>query len=115
MLKIGDFLNLSSEELREKETGLRKELMQLRFQAKTGKLERQNSLKETKRSIARILTVLSQRRLEDAAGVKTVSAKPAKKEKAAPVKKEKVEAKKTEKKTEAKAKKPAAKSKAKKG
>lgn len=113
MLKIGDVLNLSNEELREKETGLRKELMQLRFQAKTGKLERQNALKETKRSIARILTVLSQRRLEDsAAGTKPAAVK---KVKTAPVKKEKAEVKKTEKKTEAKAKKPAAKSKAKKG
>lgn len=102
MLKISDVLNLSNEELREKEAGLRKELMQLRFQAKTGKLERQSSMKEAKRSIARILTVISQRRNE---GGQTVvkSVAPVKKEKAAPVKKEKAEVKKVvKKKVEAK-------------
>ena len=108
MLKIGDILNLSNEELREKETGLRKELMQLRFQAKTGKLERQCAMKETKRSIARILTVISQRRIEDTAAVKSTA--PAKKEKIAQVKKEKVEINKNlKKKVEAKTEKSSAK------
>lgn len=111
MLKIGDILNLSDEELREKETGLRKELMQLRFQAKTGKLERQNSLKETKRSIARILTVLNQRRSED--GQPAAKTAVVKKEKPAAVKKVKAEAPKiaktVKKKVEAKAEKVSAK------
>src|SRR5437870_2383484 len=104
MLKIGDVLNLSTEELREKETGLRKELMQLRFQAKTGKLERQSSMKEAKRSIARILTVINQRRSEETPVAKSAArAEHAKKVKTAPVKKEKVEsAKNLKKKTETK-------------
>lgn len=111
MLKIGDILNLSDDELREKETGLRKELMQLRFQAKTGKLERQSAMKETKRSIARILTVLNQRKNEEGQEIKT--AKPAvKKEKPAA---KKAEAKKTEKKAEAKTKVAAKATKGKKG
>lgn len=104
MLKIGDIINLSDEELREKESGLRKELMQLRFQAKTGKLERQTAMKEVKRSIARILTVLSQRRVEEALAGKAVSVK---KVKPAAAKKEKAEVQKNVKteKLEAKARK----------
>lgn len=101
MLKIGDILNLSDDELREKETGLRKELMQLRFQAKTGKLERQSAMKEAKRSIARILTVLNQRKSEEGQAVKPA------------VKKEKTVAKKAETQKTAKLAKPAKKTEAK--
>lgn len=107
-LKINELRNLSTEELREKENGLRKELMQLRFQAKTGKLERASAVKEARRNIARLLTVISEQRLEQTAEPAPKPA-PAKKEKtAAP--KAKAEAKKVEKKkTEAKAEKPSAK------
>lgn len=61
MLKIAELRNLAPEELQEKVTNLKKELMQYRFQAKTGKLERQNILGEVKRDIARILTVLNEK------------------------------------------------------
>ncbi|MCM8775368.1 MAG: 50S ribosomal protein L29 [Candidatus Omnitrophica bacterium] len=43
---------------------LKKVLMQYRFQAKTGKLERQSALKETKRDIARILTIINEKKRE---------------------------------------------------
>jgi len=59
MLKVADIRELSREELLEKVNHLKKELMQFRFQHKTGKLERQSSLKESKRDIARLLTVLN--------------------------------------------------------
>ncbi len=88
MLKVDDLRGLSVEELKEKETAFRKELMQLRFQAKTGKLEQKNVLGEKKRDIARILTVINEMREQvvsqaKPAAKKTVEApkeaKPAKK------------------------------------
>lgn len=60
MLKISELRNLSAEELREKADKLKKDLMQFRFQSKTGKLERQSVLKETKKDIARVLTILNE-------------------------------------------------------
>ena len=60
MLKTNELRNLSIDELQDKADKLKKELMQYRFQAKTAKLERQNVLKETRRDIARILTVMSE-------------------------------------------------------
>ena len=60
MLKVEELRNLSVEELQEKVNVLKKELMQYRFQAKTGKLERQSTLREVRRDIARALTVMNQ-------------------------------------------------------
>ncbi len=60
MLKVSEIKNQSIEELQDKAEKLRKELMQYRFQSKTGKLERQTLIKETRRDIARILTAISQ-------------------------------------------------------
>ena len=64
MLKVEELRNLSGEELLEKTEQLKKSLMQLRFQAKTGKLERQSSLKEMRRDIARILTIINEKKNE---------------------------------------------------
>ncbi|MSR77031.1 MAG: 50S ribosomal protein L29 [Candidatus Omnitrophica bacterium] len=64
MAKVAEFLNLSIEELAEKAGNLRKELMQYRFQLKTGKLERQSVIQNTRRDIARILTVMRQKKSE---------------------------------------------------
>lgn len=60
MLKAAELRNLGPEELQEKLTQLKKGLMQYRFQAKTGKLETKNVLKQSRRDIARILTVLNE-------------------------------------------------------
>lgn len=60
MTKIAEFRQFSVDELKEKISTMKKELMQLRFQLKTGKLERQSSLQEKKRDIARILTVIQE-------------------------------------------------------
>jgi len=67
-VKMSDLRNLSPEELEGKVQALKKESMQLRFQAKTGKLERQSSIRTTKRDIARILTVLKEQKMN---GVKS--------------------------------------------
>jgi len=61
MLKVTELKELSVEELKEKVNGLKKGLMQLRFQHKTGKLERQSALKEARRDIARVKTVITEK------------------------------------------------------
>ncbi len=65
MAEISEFKNLSSDELNEKLAHLKKSLMQYRFQAKTGKLERQSALREVKRDIARVLTVMNEQKKKD--------------------------------------------------
>lgn len=60
MAKAKEIKTQSVDELHDKVEKLRKELMQYRFQAKTGKLERQNLIKETRREIARNLTAINQ-------------------------------------------------------
>ena len=62
MLKVQELKELSVEELGEKVNALKKDLMQLRFQHKTGKLERQSALKEAKRDIARVKTVINEKK-----------------------------------------------------
>ena len=64
MLKVAELKELSVEELNEKVNVLKKGLMQLRFQHKTGKLERQSALKEAKRDIARVKTVINEKKGE---------------------------------------------------
>ena len=60
MLKTSELRDMSKEELQEKALNLKKDLMQLRFQQKTGKLERQSALKEAKRNIAKIKTIMNE-------------------------------------------------------
>ena len=69
MAEISELRNLSTDELQEKLNAFKKSLMQFRFQAKTGKLERQSALREMKRDIARVLTVMNEQKKKDS-GVK---------------------------------------------
>jgi large subunit ribosomal protein L29 len=66
MLKLEDLRGLSAEELTDKAVNLKKELMQFRFQAKTGKLEQQTRIRETRRDVARILTVINEKKRSEA-------------------------------------------------
>jgi|GEM_PF-912289 len=59
-MKVSEIVNLTKEELVEKEGQLKKQLMQLRFDAKLGKLEKHSTIKEMRRDIARVLTVMNQ-------------------------------------------------------
>ncbi|HNX67940.1 MAG TPA: 50S ribosomal protein L29 [Candidatus Omnitrophota bacterium] len=59
MAEVKELRELTVEELQEKLNTTKKDLMQLRFQHKTGKLERQSSIKEAKKNIARILTLIN--------------------------------------------------------
>lgn len=61
-MKVAELRGLNEDELNEKLGQLKKTLMQYRFQAKTGKLERQSLMTETKHDIARILTVMNEKR-----------------------------------------------------
>lgn len=68
MLNMEELRGLSVDELKEKRDRLKKELMQFRFQAKTGKLEKASVLQQTKRDIARILTAINEKKVKE--GVK---------------------------------------------
>ena len=63
-MKIAEIQNLAVPELQEKVIELKKQLMQYRFQAKTGKLERQSAIREVRRDIARLLTVMNEKNNE---------------------------------------------------
>ncbi len=56
-MKTDEIRQLSTDELEHKLVSLKEELFKLRFQAKTGKIEKPSRIKMTKRDIARILTI----------------------------------------------------------
>ena len=63
MIKTLEFRNLSIDEIQEKVDTLKKQLMQYRFQSKTGKLEQQSSVKKVRHDIARAMTIIREKQL----------------------------------------------------
>jgi large subunit ribosomal protein L29 len=63
MTKVADFAALGDEELVHRLADARKELFNLRFQFATGQLDRSSRLKDVRRDIARMLTVLREREI----------------------------------------------------
>ncbi|MCA3748940.1 MAG: 50S ribosomal protein L29 [Rubrobacter sp.] len=63
-LKTGELRDLDVEELERRLAETRRELFNLRFQHATGQLENTGQLREVRRNIARLLTVLNQKRQE---------------------------------------------------
>ncbi len=61
MTRASDLRDLSDDELDDRLKDRRQELFNLRFQSVTGALENSSRLKLTKREIARILTVVTER------------------------------------------------------
>ncbi len=59
---------LSGEDLAVRLRDTRKELFNLRFQHATGQLDNPHKLNATRREIARLLTTIKQRELDEAAG-----------------------------------------------
>ncbi|MDQ3965543.1 MAG: 50S ribosomal protein L29 [Actinomycetota bacterium] len=57
---------LDVEELQRRVAETRRELFNLRFQHATGQLENMGQLKEVRKNIARLLTVLNQKQRENA-------------------------------------------------
>lgn len=60
MLKTSDLRNLSRLELEDKITALKKSLFEMVSKKETGRIEKSSGIKEARRDIARILTVLSE-------------------------------------------------------
>jgi large subunit ribosomal protein L29 len=61
MMAKNDIRTLSTEEIRTRLNDSREELMRLRFQQATGELTDFTRLRQTRRSIARMLTILTER------------------------------------------------------
>lgn len=67
-MRAAEIRELSTEELKKKEQELREDALRLRFKNATGELEDSSTLKKTRKDIARIKTVISQREREEANG-----------------------------------------------
>ncbi|ACX52611.1 ribosomal protein L29 [Ammonifex degensii KC4] len=63
-MKIKEIRNLSNEEIQEKIRASKEELFRLRFQLATGQLDNPMRIREVKRRIARLKTVLRERELK---------------------------------------------------
>ena len=60
-MKAAELRKMSSDELNAKLKGLKEELFNLRFQLAIHQLDNPNKITETKRDIARVLTVLQEK------------------------------------------------------
>ena len=59
-MKVSEIRELSPEEMQIKVNDLREELFNLRFQHETGQLENSQKLKQTKKDIARLKTIIQE-------------------------------------------------------
>ncbi len=59
-MKMSEIRDMSSEELGTKEKELKEALFNLRFQKEVGQLENPQKIKQTKRDIARVQTVIKE-------------------------------------------------------
>ncbi len=64
-MKASEIIELSLEEMHRKVTDLKEELFNLRFQHEVGQLENPQKMKQTKRDIARIKTVMRESELQN--------------------------------------------------
>ena len=60
-MNIKEIRDMSNEELNKEVVSLKEELFNLRFQQATGQLENPARMREVKKTIARILTVIKER------------------------------------------------------
>jgi large subunit ribosomal protein L29 len=68
MVRASELHDLPVTELEERLRDTKEELFNLRFQNATGQLDNYRRLRELRRDVARLRTVLRQREIEDAAG-----------------------------------------------
>lgn len=66
-MKIDEIRELSAEKILEELDAAREELMRMRFQQATGELTNHNLPGMTRKKIARLMTVLNERRAEQSA------------------------------------------------
>ena len=64
---LTEYKDASEEELQEKIGGLSKELFELRMQKSTGQLGQTHLIKQVKRNIAKIKTLMAERKLKEVA------------------------------------------------
>ena len=64
-MKATELADLDAEQLAEKLAEAKEELFNLRFQNVTGQLDDQHRLREVRKDIARVLTVMRQRELAE--------------------------------------------------
>ena len=64
-MKINELRELSDKELLEKISECKAELFKLRFSQATGSLEQPSRIKELRKAVARMKTILRERELED--------------------------------------------------
>lgn len=62
-MKAGEFRSLSPEERQQKLVEMKQELFNLRFQHATGQLENPQRLKQIKRDVARVQTIIREEEL----------------------------------------------------
>jgi large subunit ribosomal protein L29 len=62
MAKMRELKDLSADDLKKKESDLREELFNLRFQKKVGQMENPLKIRSLRRDIARVKTLMSERR-----------------------------------------------------
>jgi len=67
MAKASELRNLTVDELKEKESDLRKELFNLRFQQVTGEIENPLRIRHVRKDIARVLTVMNEKKKVESA------------------------------------------------
>ena len=69
-MKAAEIRELSTEELMKKEAELREDSFRLCFKLSTGELEDTSKIKQTRKDIARIKTILAERRKQEVANGK---------------------------------------------
>ena len=67
-VKISEIEKLSNEEIETKVRDSKKELLNLRVKNATGSLEKPSKIKELRKDVARMLTVLNNRKKENSTG-----------------------------------------------
>ena len=65
MKKPSELRKMTVDELKQEEANLRKELFNLRFQKVTGEIENPMRIKQTRKDIARVLTVMTEKSKEN--------------------------------------------------
>ena len=69
-MKINELRKLSTEELNNKISESKRELLDLRLKNATGTLEKPSKLRELKKDVARMKTIINERKNEEAGGDK---------------------------------------------
>jgi large subunit ribosomal protein L29 len=67
-MKAKEVRELTADELQTKLGGLKEELFNLRFQVATGQLDNPMRIRDVRKSIARVLTVMRENQLKDHKG-----------------------------------------------